>query len=220
MVRQAPVPGCPPALQSSTHTRLHASKHCLTLSTYHGAGQDCTMTTVRERMEDLNVQLNNLCQVCPPASSTCQAEQQCWFATNDLHHLKLQTPRVQCTMRQFAPLRVPFESQNLQPDSTVALCTQFLPQDKVSEFARLKPRDLLKATEKSINNGELWDLHERLIDRKKALNDQTHVRSWTSTVPSLCPYPGHPLMSGAGRDQCSAPIQCTQELTRHTHCAL
>ena len=57
----------------------------------------------------------------------------------------------------------------------------------MSEFARLKPRDLLKATEKSINNGELWDLHERLIERKTALNDQTHVR--TQDQPSLPPTP-------------------------------
>ncbi len=78
---------------------------------------------------------------------------------------------------------MPFTGQDSTCESRLLLVPQFLPQDKVSEFARLKPRDLLKATEKSINNGELWDLHERLIERKRALNDQTHVRP--QAQPSL-----------------------------------
>ena len=46
----------------------------------------------------------------------------------------------------------------------------------MSEFARLKPRELLMATEKSMLNGQLLNLHLQLIDRKKELNDQQHVR--------------------------------------------
>ena len=46
----------------------------------------------------------------------------------------------------------------------------------MSEFARLKPRELLMATEKSMLNGQLLNLHLQLIDRKKELNDQEHVR--------------------------------------------
>ena len=61
-------------------------------------------------------------------------------------------------------------------DLSCAPAPQFLPQDKVSEFARLKPRELLMATEKSMLNGQLLNLHLQLIDRKKELNDQQHVR--------------------------------------------
>ena len=34
------------------------------------------------------------------------------------------------------------------------------------------------ATEKSMLNGQLLNLHQQLIDRKKELNDQEHVRFW------------------------------------------
>ncbi|KAL4440548.1 hypothetical protein ABPG75_003549 [Micractinium tetrahymenae] len=51
------------------------------------------------------------------------------------------------------------------------LC-QFLPQDKVVEFARMKPVDLLEATEKAIGNGELYDQHKALIEARKQLTEQ------------------------------------------------
>ncbi|PRW39176.1 Structural maintenance of chromosomes 5 [Chlorella sorokiniana] len=53
------------------------------------------------------------------------------------------------------------------------LC-QFLPQDKVVEFARMKPVDLLEATEKAIGNGELFEQHKQLIDVRKQLADHDH----------------------------------------------
>lgn len=48
---------------------------------------------------------------------------------------------------------------------------QFLPQDKVSSFARLKPTELLRETEKAIGGGELLKLHEDLIASKIQLNE-------------------------------------------------
>ena len=41
------------------------------------------------------------------------------------------------------------------------LC-QFLPQDRVVEFARLSPEELLKETERATGNSELYDMHEQL----------------------------------------------------------
>ena len=50
------------------------------------------------------------------------------------------------------------------------LC-QFLPQDRVVEFARLKPEELLLETEKAIGNAELYDLHRELIAEKHGIAD-------------------------------------------------
>jgi chromosome segregation ATPase len=60
---------------------------------------------------------------------------------------------------------------NIQLDN---LC-QFLPQDKVNEFARMKPVELLKATEMAIGEGELHSLHQSLIDEKKQLDEKSKI---------------------------------------------
>jgi hypothetical protein len=48
------------------------------------------------------------------------------------------------------------------------LC-QFLPQDRVVEFARLSPEQLLLETEKAIGNAELFKMHEELVEKKKGI---------------------------------------------------
>jgi hypothetical protein len=50
------------------------------------------------------------------------------------------------------------------------LC-QFLPQDKVVEFARLDARQLLEATERAVGRGELHARHEELKAKATALNE-------------------------------------------------
>lgn len=60
---------------------------------------------------------------------------------------------------------------NIQLDN---LC-QFLPQDKVNEFARMKPVELLKATEMAIGDGELYDLHQSLVEEKKLLDEKSKL---------------------------------------------
>jgi structural maintenance of chromosomes protein 5 len=42
------------------------------------------------------------------------------------------------------------------------LC-QFLPQEKVVEFSKMSPTELLLSTERAIGNGRLADMHEKLI---------------------------------------------------------
>ena len=48
------------------------------------------------------------------------------------------------------------------------LC-QFLPQDRVVEFARLSPEELLKETERATGNSELYDMHEQLQEHKTGI---------------------------------------------------
>lgn len=54
---------------------------------------------------------------------------------------------------------------NIQLDN---LC-QFLPQDKVVEFARMKPVELLAATEEAVGDTSLRYMHTKLIDLRKEL---------------------------------------------------
>ena len=52
---------------------------------------------------------------------------------------------------------------------------QFLPQDKVVEFARLDARDLLVATEKAIGDAELHQQHVRLADLRNQAKTEAQV---------------------------------------------
>ncbi|GAB4819497.1 hypothetical protein N2152v2_006543 [Parachlorella kessleri] len=56
------------------------------------------------------------------------------------------------------------------------LC-QFLPQDKVVEFARMKPVQLLHATEQAIENGELYEQHQQLVEERAQLRDHEAAAS-------------------------------------------
>lgn len=46
---------------------------------------------------------------------------------------------------------------------------QFLPQDKVVEFAKLKPKELLEETEKAIGDSSLFQKHMDLIAKRNSL---------------------------------------------------
>jgi len=70
------------------------------------------------------------------------------------------------------------QKYNIQLDN---LC-QFLPQDKVAEFARMKPTELLRATELAIGDGELHHLHESIIEEKKQLDAKEKVLEMHETV--------------------------------------
>ncbi|KAL0919272.1 hypothetical protein M5K25_011358 [Dendrobium thyrsiflorum] len=49
--------------------------------------------------------------------------------------------------------------------------TQFLPQDRVCEFAKLTPVQLLQETEKAVGDPQLPVHHQRLIDKRRELKD-------------------------------------------------
>ena len=55
--------------------------------------------------------------------------------------------------------------------------SQFLPQDKVTEFATMSPVQLLEATEKAIGDSTLHRLHQSLVDLKKTYNEDKQVTS-------------------------------------------
>lgn len=74
------------------------------------------------------------------------------------------------------------EGAKIQIDN---LC-QFLPQDKVGEFSRMNPTQLLKATEAAIMDGELAAKHEELIEMQTDMRDKARVGC---TTTALIAYP-------------------------------
>lgn len=50
------------------------------------------------------------------------------------------------------------------------LC-QFLPQDKVAEFAKMSQQQLLEATEKAVGPPDMFDIHQKLIELRKQEKD-------------------------------------------------
>jgi hypothetical protein len=55
------------------------------------------------------------------------------------------------------------------------LCS-FLPQDRVNEFAKLKPEELLVETQKVAGHEKLTTWHEHLIEMGKELKDVKEVQ--------------------------------------------
>jgi hypothetical protein len=52
---------------------------------------------------------------------------------------------------------------------------QFLPQDKVVQFAYMNPYELLIATEKAIGDSSLHDTHLSLIDKRNDMKTKEQV---------------------------------------------
>jgi chromosome segregation ATPase len=61
---------------------------------------------------------------------------------------------------------------NIQVDN---LC-QFLPQDKVSNFAALSPQELLRETEKAVGSDSMLAMHDTLINLRKVVKELEIVR--------------------------------------------
>ncbi|KAG0052724.1 Structural maintenance of chromosomes protein 5 [Gryganskiella cystojenkinii] len=62
------------------------------------------------------------------------------------------------------------QSFNIQVDN---LC-QFLPQDRVSEFAQMTPQELLKETQRAIGGDEMVSAHQKMVD---LWNDHKNISS-------------------------------------------
>jgi hypothetical protein len=65
---------------------------------------------------------------------------------------------------------------------------QFLPQDKVVEFAKLKPVDLLLETEKAVGDLSLHGKHEMLILQRNELQRLEQVVHFKPPFPHY-PFP-------------------------------
>ncbi len=64
---------------------------------------------------------------------------------------------------------------------------QFLPQDKVVEFAKLSPVELLRETQKAIGDSRLADLHKELIEDNKLSNTSNRVSfAWLNLCLNAC----------------------------------
>lgn len=61
--------------------------------------------------------------------------------------------------------------------SQCPLPSQFLPQDKVTQFATMSPGQLLEATEQAIGDAELLRQHKQLIELKRTFNEEKQVVS-------------------------------------------
>ncbi|KAL6721930.1 Structural maintenance of chromosomes protein 5 [Lecanora helva] len=74
------------------------------------------------------------------------------------------------------------KSLSIQIDN---LC-QFLPQDKVVEFAAMTPVELLKSTQRAVASQEMIDMHEQLKDfRKKQKDAQARCTADQETLTNL-----------------------------------
>lgn len=54
--------------------------------------------------------------------------------------------------------------------------SSFLPQDKVPEFARMTPEELLRATEEAAGDKDLKKWHDKLITLGQEVTKMTQVR--------------------------------------------
>jgi hypothetical protein len=62
---------------------------------------------------------------------------------------------------------------------------QFLPQDKVVEFARMDQYELLVATEKAIGDASLYETHQTLNQKRELVKEQQNVSGCCFGLRSL-----------------------------------
>jgi hypothetical protein len=60
---------------------------------------------------------------------------------------------------------------------------QFLPQDKVVEFARMDQYELLVATEKAIGDASLYQTHQSLNQKRELVKERQNV---SAAAQMLC----------------------------------
>jgi hypothetical protein len=63
----------------------------------------------------------------------------------------------------------------LRMSPAVPCWPQFLPQDKVVEFARMDQFELLVATEKAIGDASLYETHQQLNQKRELVKERQNV---------------------------------------------
>lgn len=58
----------------------------------------------------------------------------------------------------------------------MSFVSSFLPQDKVAEFARMSPQQLLRETQRAAGNANLTSWHDTLIEAGKERKQMKEVR--------------------------------------------
>ena len=104
-----------------------------------------------ELMNDLNVQLDNLCQVHLSLLSE-RATHSTFYGINLSKFTK------QCTLKLYC-----------------ASLVQFLPQDKVQSFAQMTPKQLLEESERALADGKCYRIHQELVEESKLLDNSERV---------------------------------------------
>jgi hypothetical protein len=69
--------------------------------------------------------------------------------------------------------------------SSLPGCMQFLPQDKVADFARMTPKDLLMESERAMGDARVHKLHMELMEEGKTLKTFQQVRRCCLALLSL-----------------------------------
>lgn len=64
----------------------------------------------------------------------------------------------------------------MPPPPALPSTPQFLPQDRVVQFAHMDPYQLLEATQKAIGDAALNEQHKQLIDKSKEAKTLKTVR--------------------------------------------
>jgi structural maintenance of chromosomes protein 5 len=78
------------------------------------------------------------------------------------------------------------EKLNAQLNIQLNNLCQFLPQEKVVEFSKMTPTELLVSTERAIGDARLAEMHETLISGGKDLHEQQNERCAPSLLILLC----------------------------------
>ena len=106
-------------------------------------------------MNELNVQLDNLCQVRLSA----------------VHAFHVSAP----VMRWFPPGH-PGQTSGKRGFRVGCMClVQFLPQDKVQSFAQMTPKQLLEESERALADGKYYRVHQELVKETKLLENSERV---------------------------------------------
>jgi hypothetical protein len=88
-------------------------------------------------------------------------------------------------------------------------CVQFLPQDKVVEFAQMDQYQLLVATEKAIGDASLYKTHQRLNQKRELVKERQNVRALALAVHSCLACSVAMRLEWAGADREIVPSLCT-----------
>lgn len=78
-----------------------------------------------------------------------------------------------------------FQSFTLSFHLVLARALQFLPQDRVCEFAKLTPVQLLEETEKAVGDPQLPIQHRALVDKSRELKTIEMVRCKSIILPEI-----------------------------------
>ena len=193
------------------------------------ADQTCLVKDVKERVRELNVQLDNLCQVPSAVHGQTQGWPPSLPPADGGDAVGISNSRAegspafrQITLGGSARRQRSLWEAAVGTPGLRQLGAQFLPQDKVGEFAKLKPGELLTETQRAIGDGRLLELHQELIRERKQLKINETVGRMAASAAGmiLCRLQrgcGHPSWAGSDGDcargycqQCPLPLRLVE----------